>query len=169
MPNLVNPYIAGSAVTGKEMFFGRQDVFDFIQNALIGKHRDNVIVLYGQRRSGKTSVLYQMSRHLDEHYLCIFVDLHAFALEGIGGFLWELANHIVRVLWRDHQIELMNPDRAKFAADPRDCFESEFLNTVWSAIGDRHLLLAIDEAARLQEQVVNGKMEREIFEYLRHR
>ncbi len=168
MPNLVNPYIAGSPVTGKEMFFGRQDVFDFIQNALIGKHRDNVIVLYGQRRSGKTSVLYQMSRHLDEHYLCIFVDLHAFALEGIGGFLWELANHIVRVLWRDHQIELMNPDRAKFAADPRDCFESEFLNTVWSAIGDRHLLLAIDEAARLQEQVVNGKMEREIFEYLRH-
>jgi hypothetical protein len=62
----------------------------------------------------------------------------------------------------------MNPDRAKFAADPRNCFESEFLSTVWSAIGDRHLLLAIDEAARLQEQVVKGKMEREIFEYLRH-
>lgn len=168
MPNPVNPYIAGSPVTGKEMFFGRQDVFDFIQKALIGEHRDNVIVIYGQRRCGKTSVLYQMSRHLDEHYLCIFVDLHAFVLEGIGGFLWELANHIVRVLYRDHQIDLIKPDHAKFAANPRDYFESEFLNTVWSAIGNRHLLLAIDEAARLQEQVVNGQMEREIFEYLRH-
>lgn len=53
----VNPYIAGSPVTGTEMFFGRQDVFSFVKRNLIGQHRDTPVVLYGQRRTGKTSVL----------------------------------------------------------------------------------------------------------------
>ena len=53
----VNPYIAGSIVTGEEMFFGRQDVFSFVRRHLTGLHRDSPVVLYGQRRTGKTSVL----------------------------------------------------------------------------------------------------------------
>ena len=55
MREFVNPYIAGNPVTSAEMFFGRADVFAFVQQALIGKHRDNVIILYGQRRTGETS------------------------------------------------------------------------------------------------------------------
>src|SRR5713226_6617012 len=103
MSDIINPYIAGSPVTGSEMFFGRVDVFMFVRQSVVGKHRDNVIVLYGQRRTGKTSVLYQMRHHLNPRYLCIFIDLHAFALEGLSAFLWELANHIKRVLRRDYQ------------------------------------------------------------------
>jgi hypothetical protein len=55
MPEIINPYIAGNPVTGPEMFFGREDVFEFVRQTLIGQHRNNVIVLYGQRRTGKTS------------------------------------------------------------------------------------------------------------------
>jgi len=150
------------------MFFGRQDVFEFIRRTLIGKHRDNVIVLYGQRRTGKTSILYQMRSHLDTHYLCIFTDIHGFALEGLGGFLWELANHIARVLRREYKIDLPPPNRSEFMADPRSEFENEFLNRVWSTCRDRHLLLMLDESIRLYEQVQAGKLEPEIFEYMRH-
>jgi hypothetical protein len=165
---VVNPYIAGNPVTGTDMFFGREDVFTFTREALTGRHRDNVIVLYGQRRTGKTSVLYQMSRHLGPRYLCIFVDLHGLALEGLGGFLWELANYIQRTLRREYQIELPRLDQADFAANPRSAFENDFLSLVWSAIGDRHILLMLDEAIRLQEQIQAGKLEKDIFEYLRH-
>ncbi|HZY45083.1 MAG TPA: AAA family ATPase, partial [Anaerolineae bacterium] len=169
MSEIVNPYIAGNPVTGTEMFFGREDVFTFVQQALVGQHRDNVIVLYGQRRTGKTSVLYQMHRHLDPRYLCIFIDLHGLALEGINGFLWELASTITRALRKDHQIELPRPkERADFIADARSSFENDFLPQVWSAIGDRHILLMLDEAIRLQEQIQAGKLEPEVFEYLRH-
>src|SRR5437764_14035015 len=63
MSDIVNPFIACNPVTGSEMFFGREDVFQFIRQTLIGQHRDNVIVLYGQRRTGKTSVLYQTRSH----------------------------------------------------------------------------------------------------------
>ncbi len=166
--SIVNPYIAGNPVTGSAMFFGREDVFEFVRRTLTGQHRDNVLVLYGQRRSGKTSVLYQMHRYLDDRYLCVFVDLHGLALEGLGGFLWELANHIVRVLRRDYQVNLPRMDRSAFLADPRASFENEFLNSLWSIIGERHLLLMLDEAVRLQEQVLAGKLEPHIFEYVRH-
>jgi hypothetical protein len=165
--DVLNPYIAGSPVSGTEMFFGRGDVFDFGKGALSGRHRDNVIVLYGQRRTGKTSVLYQMSRRLDARYLCIFVDLHSLALDGLQGFLWELASTMVRVLRREHGVEMPRPRRADFEDDPRGAFAGDFLDHVCAAIGDRHVLLMLDEVIRLQEQVDAGKLEREVFDYLR--
>jgi hypothetical protein len=168
MTELINPYIAGNPVTGEEMFFGREDIFTFIRQTLTGQHRDQVIVLYGQRRTGKTSILYQMHRRLDPRYLCIFIDLHGLFMENEATFLWELASQIRRVLARDHQIELPQPGRASFESDARNYFSNDFLDEVWRAIGDRHILLMIDEAVRLQEQVQAGKLDKSIFEYLRH-
>jgi hypothetical protein len=168
MGDPVNPYIAGNPVTGEEMFFGRENVFAFVRQALTGQHRDNVIVLYGQRRTGKTSALYQMHRHLDSRYLCIFVDLHGLAINGVDGFLWDIANTIVRALRKEHQIELPALKRDEFMQDGRAAFENEFLPQVWNAIGDRHILLMLDEAIRLQEQIDAGKLDKSVFEYLRH-
>jgi hypothetical protein len=168
MSDPVNPYIAGNPVTGEEMFFGRENVFAFVRQALTGQHRDNVIVLYGQRRTGKTSALYQMHRHLDSRYLCIFVDLHGLAINGVDGFLWDIANTIVRALRKEHQIELPPLKRAEFLQDGRAAFENEFLPQVWNAIGDQHILLMLDEAIRLQEQIAAGKLDKSVFEYLRH-
>jgi WD40 repeat protein len=168
MTTIINPYIAGSPIKGTEMFFDREDVFEFIQQTLIGQHRDNILVLYGQRRTGKTSILYQMHLRLDPRYICIFVDLHGLALEGINGSLWELANHIIRVLKRNYHIDLARPDRTEFQTDPRSFFENEFLGQIWSVCGDHHLLLMFDEAILLQERVAAGKLEPDIFAYLRH-
>lgn len=168
MDDPINPYIAGNPVTGEEMFFGRESVFAFVRQALTGRHRDNVIVLYGQRRTGKTSSLYQMRRHLDARYLCIFVDLHGLALNGIDGFLWDLANTITRALRREYQIDLPPLKRGDFQPEARAHFENEFLPLVWNAIGDRHILLMLDEVIRLQEQIEAGKLDKSVFEYLRH-
>ena len=168
MVEMINPYIAGNPVTGEEMFFGREDVFTFIRQTLRGQHRDQVIVLYGQRRTGKTSILYQMHRYLDPRYLCIFIDLHGLSMESEATFLWELANQIRRVLGRDYGIALPAPDRGAFEADPRSYFANDFLDQAWQAVGDRHILLMLDEAVRLQEQVQAGRLDRAIFEYLRH-
>ncbi|HEY1410464.1 MAG TPA: two-component regulator propeller domain-containing protein [Promineifilum sp.] len=168
MAELINPYIAGNPVTGEEMFFGRQDVFNFIRQSLIGQHRDQVIVLYGQRRTGKTSILYQMHRNIDPRYLCIFVDLHGLSMESEATFLWELASQIRRVLRRDFGIELPQLDRNVVQADPRDYFSNEFLDQALLTLGDRHILLMMDEAVRLQEQIQLGRLDKSIFEYLRH-
>ncbi len=168
MAETLNPYIAGNPITGTEMFFGREDVFDFIHQALIGKHQDNVLVLYGQRRTGKTSVLYQMRHHMDERYMPIFIDLHGMALESLNGFILELANIISRSLRRSYAIELPPLDRAEFAADARSAFETTFLEGIWERVGEHQLLLMLDEAIRLEEQVRAGKLNQDVFDYLRH-
>ena len=164
----VNPYIAGSPVTGTEMFFGREDVFSFVRRNLTGRHRDTPIVLYGQRRTGKTSVLYQMHRHLDPRYRCIFIDLHGLNLNGVENLLWGLAISIRRGLQRDHQLTVAVPDRPAFSASPHAAFETTFLDAVWSILGEDHLVLMIDEVVRLHEEVRAERLEREIFDYLRH-
>jgi hypothetical protein len=164
----VNPYIAGSPVTGTEMFYGRDDVFAFIRRKWPGRHRDPPFLLYGQRRTGKTSVLYQMHRHLGPGYRCILIDLHGLDLTGMGNFLLDLANSISWGLQREHQLDVPVPDHDVFLANPRSVFETVFLEAVWSALGTDHLVLMIDEMVRLDEEVRAGRLEREVFEYLRH-
>jgi SPFH domain / Band 7 family len=150
------------------MFFGREDVFSFVRRNLIGQHRDSPIVLYGQRRTGKTSVLYQLHRHLDPRYRCIFIDLHGLSLDGEANLMWGIANSIGRGLQRDHQIRVGIPDRATFFADPLSVFETVFLDAVWSVLGEDHLVLMLDEVARFYEEVRAGRLERQVFDYLRH-
>jgi kumamolisin len=172
LDRFVNPYIAGNVVTGGDMFFGREDVFSFVRSHLTGLHRDTPLVLYGQRRTGKTSVLYHLPRHLDARYRCVLIDLHGLGLDaGMGSLLWGMASIVSRSLRRDHQITVTVPGRAAFTADtadPRSAFEDVFLDEVWTALGDDHLVLMVDEVARLEEERAAGRLEPGVFEYLRH-
>ena len=164
---LSNPYVAGSPISRPEMFFGRSDVFEFVRNALVGKHQDNVLVLYGKRRTGKTSVLYQMHRNIENRYLPILIDLQALTMDSISGFFWEVASTIRRALNREYQIEVPRPRREDFESDPLQGFQETFLSVVAEAIGNRRLLLMFDEAARLDEQVQAGKLSPDVFGHIR--
>src|SRR4029077_20248216 len=46
-------------------------------------------------------------------------------------------------------------------------FETVFLDAVWSALGEDHLVLMMDEVIRLDEEVRAGRLELD-FEYIRH-
>ena len=162
----VNPYIAGNPVTGEAMFFGRTDVFSFISANLIGRHQDNILVLHGQRRTGKTSVLYQMHRCIDPSYLPILIDIQGMTLEGMKGFLWELAYTIQRGLRRPYGVHLPRPERQDYAEDPRHQFQEVFLTQVQQAIGDKRLLLMFDESVLLYDKVSSGDLEADVFRYL---
>jgi hypothetical protein len=168
MPPRNNPYIAGSPIQGEEMFFGREDIFEFIKARLAGGPQDNSIVLHGQRRTGKTSILYQMHRRIDPRYLCVYVNLHAFNLNGIENLLRELAYYLTNGLQRDYNMRVPSIDEKQLATNTRSYFRDQFLDGIWSSIGNRHLLLMLDEVARIQEQVQDGKLGRDVFEYMRY-
>ncbi len=163
---LVNPYIAGNPVTGQTMFYGREDVFAWVRDNLIGKHQDHILVLHGERRTGKTSVLYQMGRYLPPTYLPVLVDLQGLSMKGLANLTWELAYTLQRALRRDHGFDLPRLERDAFLADPRAQFEGTLLDIIEDQIGDRHILLMFDEAQLLQEQVKGGALEAEVFAFL---
>ncbi|MEW5958521.1 MAG: AAA family ATPase [Chloroflexota bacterium] len=168
-PIVVNPYIAGSPVKDAAMFFGREDVYAWLRQHLRGAYQDNVIVLFGERRSGKTSVLYQMNAGLgDDRYIPVLLDLQGMGLEGIDGFLWEVARKIVLALRSHHDLpQLARPARRDFEGSPRHQFEDIFLPQVLAALGQRRLLLMFDETDRLSEKVQSGRLPFDVFDYLR--
>ena len=63
--NQINPYIAGNPVGRGEAFVGRVDVLREVLVALENRH-ENALVLYGQRRIGKTSLLQELTLRLPE-------------------------------------------------------------------------------------------------------
>jgi len=72
-----NPYVSGEPVTDRDMFYGRSDILGKILNTL----HENSIMIHGERRIGKTSLLHQLAGELqrdnDPEYLFVpvYVDL----------------------------------------------------------------------------------------------
>ena len=55
-----NPFIVGNPVRTPAMFFGREAEFQFIRGTLRSQPGGCIVVLVGERRTGKTSILYQI-------------------------------------------------------------------------------------------------------------
>ncbi len=72
-----NPYVAGAPVLEEDMFFGRDDLVERILQTI----HNNSLLIYGERRIGKTSIQHQLKKRLraldDPHYefYPVYVDL----------------------------------------------------------------------------------------------
>ncbi|CAM2008133.1 ATP-binding protein [Acanthopleuribacter pedis] len=81
--NRFNPYIAGAPVLNADMFYGRKPMLKQLLNTL----HNNSIMIYGERRIGKTSFLHQLYALLptidDPQYqfIPVFIDLQGVAEE----------------------------------------------------------------------------------------
>jgi tetratricopeptide (TPR) repeat protein len=167
MEEISNPYIAGAPVTEKRMFFGREDVFNWIERSLSGQYNDHILVVHGQRRVGKTSVLKQLGNRLPDRYIPVFFDLQGRTHTTLDRFLWWLASGIVRVLKIERNITFPPPDKDLFAQD-LDYFENRFLPDLMPYLSDKKvLLLTFDEFDNLEEGDVKNALARPLIDYLR--
>lgn len=166
MEEILNPYIAGAPVTEVRMFFGRKDIFDWIQENLTGLYIDHILVIHGQRRVGKTSVLKQLKHHLPEGYITAFLDLQGRTHASLDRFLWWLAREIVRILKQDYDLDLEVPGQHKFA-ESADYFENEFIPMVIQKLGTRTLLLTFDEFDTLEEAGIKENLSKPFIDLLK--
>lgn len=163
---MINPYIAGAPVTETRMFFGREDVFEWIEHSLTGRYVDHILVIHGQRRVGKTSVLKQLRHRMPERYVPVFFDLQGRTRTTLDRFLWWLAREIVRVLKQDHSIVVPLPERVAFAED-LEYFDGQFLPNLQPQLGGHNLLLTFDEFDALEGAEVKEELARPLIDYLR--
>jgi hypothetical protein len=167
------PYVTGMPLKTDHLFVGRADVFAYIREHLFGAYQNNIIVLHGQRRTGKTSILYRLKKVLADTHICVLVDMQGKAARGTLDFLYSLADDIVYAL-DDHDLTVALPPRADFAESPEFVFRARFLRGVAEALPvgangqPKHLLLMFDEFEELQKRVQDGKLEPEIFPFLRN-
>ncbi len=166
MSTLLNPYIAGAPVVEPSMFFGRHDVFQWIEHSLEGKYVNHILVIHGQRRVGKTSVLKQIPNYLPKSYIQVFFDLQGRTSTTLDRFLWWLAREISRVLKQEHGLVVPVPEREAFTSDP-EILLTQFLPALQPLLGERKLLLTFDEFDTLEQTEIRETLARPLVQYLR--
>ena len=163
-----NPYVAGTPLeAGSPLFFGREDVFSFIGENLNAGHRNN-LVLIGQRRTGKSSVLKQLPLRLDSSFVPVYLDGQSIAIDpGLPAFFANLAAEISFAL-HERGFEVPAPEVDRFTERPAHTFEHEYLRRVREAIGERHVMLMLDEFEELESAARRGTLDASVFGFLRH-
>ena len=92
--SFLNPYIAGNPIRQEYGFWGRQDVLNWVASEF-SNPSTNALVILGQRRIGKTSLLLQLQNTLPEKkFISAYFDLMNQATRPLGAVLADLADNI---------------------------------------------------------------------------
>jgi AAA+ ATPase superfamily predicted ATPase len=167
-----NPYIIGVPLTEQqEIFIGRTDISARIEQLLRDQRRPPLL-LYGQRRMGKTSLLNNLGRLLPTTVIPLFVDLQgASRAEGHAGLLYNIARDMVKSARQRRNLVLPPLDRAVLTTDPFTHFD-EWLDQVEQTLERREpytALLALDEFETLDSAINKGRYDEEdVLGMLRH-
>lgn len=124
-----NPYIAGNPLTGREGFFGRKDLLDWVSTELLNTNT-NALVLYGQRRVGKTTLLLQLQKYLPrDRFFPVYFDLQDQSQKRLGKVLADLVDAA------GSGINLREYDTKDFD-DEGKYFRSVFLSDLYHALSE---------------------------------
>jgi hypothetical protein len=165
-----NPFVFGNPVhpLADGLFTGRHDIALEIEQNILRAAQTPTLLLYGQRRMGKTSILNQLPTLLGPGFLPVTVDCQAPAT---GESQAALLRHVTRCLSSALNQRLgISPDdtharQAKGAeplpldalqSDPYSAFE-DWLDSYQKRLAmDTHLLVCLDEFERLNTAVAAG-------------
>ncbi len=141
-----NPYIIGRPIYEPEYFYGREDLFAFIEDNL--KKEAKIILLHGQRRIGKSSVLSQIPNFVKlENFEFVRLSLEGKSQKSLNEVLYEFSldiqNHLTERLEVSEKLIIV-PLKKVFQADVT-VFTQSFLPQVYQVLGGKNLVLLLDE------------------------
>ena len=137
------PYVTGEGLGSDRVFVGRADLIDWLRGLWLQPDGKPAVVLVGQRRIGKTSLLNKVVRDglPGTGLLSIAINM-----QGVGSeydFLSETAGQMADLL------DQPAPDLDR--AEPYSAFKS-FLKGARKPLGPRRFLLMLDEADLIPER-----------------
>jgi len=155
-----NPYIVGSVIDEPDKFFGRQSVFDFIKDNL--QQNTPLITLYGQRRIGKSSVLKQIPQQIpqkisEDQFVFIDFDIQVFVGDNRKHPINEILHYLAQRIGEEIESSLI-PTAEDIEDDPT-IFHEDFLTQIYNILGEKKLVLLLDEFDVLNEANNEGNLE----------
>jgi AAA+ ATPase superfamily predicted ATPase len=139
-----NPFIAGPAIEKGSLFVGREQELVKIKDILIGRSQDNIPLVLGMRRIGKTSLLKRLmdDDEIKRLYVPIFYDLQDMVeSETASQFLKKLCSRIHEGCGEKWKIFF---SRSAFDEDAFDAFDRYLMNFE-AAPGTKKVLVVFDE------------------------
>jgi hypothetical protein len=161
-------YQAGLPVSS-DLFFDREEELELIRRH-VSSDVDNVLVLYGPRRSGKTSILKAVQqKEVIAPHIPVLIDLQGLIWPDYdtGKFLYYIAS-VVSTTVRHFGLSITTPAVEDFSRLSTVAFDN-FIQTVVGELNDNKMLLMFDEIQDLQTRgVERGHISPDVFTYLRH-
>lgn len=158
-----NPYNPLQPMTDPERFFGRDDVFAFFRQHLVGTPHHHALVLFGRFGLGQSSILYQLNHQLDDRYVTCIVGLGQPEGESEERFFAALMDEIRLALEEAEASTYRLPDwpppdddSGAPAPDLRAWFRDAYMDVALAALRTRHLVLALDNAHVLLDATDRG-------------
>jgi len=146
---------------------GRDDVFREIEELWHVSHVLPSIIVYGHRRMGKSSILRNLGGHCSGNIQLVYVDMQRMQARSTEGLLFAIAREIYRSISEtDARAGLQEPQLNDFQVEPYLQFDS-FLGQVETALGEKRLVLAIDEYELLAEKIKDEILDKALIGYLR--
>ncbi|HAC63347.1 MAG TPA: hypothetical protein DCF68_07340 [Cyanothece sp. UBA12306] len=166
---LLNPFQFGNPVRLNRdyLFKGRQRFAEDIVRRILNRDRPTLI-LYGPRRCGKTSFLYNLPRLFPSDVLPIFLDMQSAAITTSEA---DFCQGLVRAIHRDSKSQGVllpkPPKRNEFKESPYTILE-DWLDEAIEKLEDRQLLLNLDEFEKIGTAINQGQITLKLFDELRH-
>lgn len=136
-----NPYIIGCPVNA-DRFFNRERLLEFVADNL--NQGAKSILIYGQRRIGKSSILAELPHALrNEAFTFISLSLEGKSQKNLPEVLHELAKETLFSLEETDSVPLV-PSIAELTAEP-ERFVTQFLKQIHKVSHHKDLVLLLDE------------------------
>ncbi len=165
-----NPYIVGDPVY-PPLLVGRKDVFDRIAEVWAAKKNPDSIIVYGHRRMGKSSILRNLDQVAPQGSVVVYADMagETSFVESTGDLLLGLADKVYTAVRRRYgEGAIPEPDPEAYTTQARAQFQfNRLLERVRETLAGRILVLALDEFEGVERAVEEGKIGREIYQFLR--
>jgi hypothetical protein len=165
-----NPYIVGDPVY-PPLLVGRKDVFDRIGEVWSAKKNPDSIIIYGHRRMGKSSILRNLDQVAPQGSVVVYADMagETSFVASTADLLLGLADRVYTAVRRVYpDTACPEPDPETYTTQARAQFQfNRLLEGVRETLGGRILVLALDEFEGVERAVEEGKIGREIYQFLR--
>jgi AAA+ ATPase superfamily predicted ATPase len=161
--------VLGNPVTERDanVFSGRRDIVRQIEESVLGASNAPTLLLYGPRRMGKTSILYQLPRLLGPDFAPAMVDCLNPAVAGSATTLLSHLSRAISAGLQRRRVVVEALDRAALAVEPFAIFD-EWLDKAERIMPERmRALLCLDEYEGLQ-RILDADWGDDFLDYLRH-
>jgi len=168
-----NPFIAGNPLQHRDhdLFKGRKDIIVAIEKNIINSGQRPALLLYGRRRTGKSSTLLNLPRLLSSQFTPVYIDCQdAKWRDGNVTFCYNLAAAIFGELHQRNLHEgLARPGLEQFEKYAFTRLD-EYLDEVeqLSRRIDKRILLTFDEYERMEQGIKEARITEEVFNKVRN-
>ena len=159
-----NPYIVGNPVRGRAMFFGRETEFELVRRRFQDSKHGGLLVFCGERRSGKTSILFQiLEQRLGPEFIPVLIDMQSMAIGSEVEFLTRLSEEVLAALGPEAD-RILPPE---FTEDSNHTATfQKFIRRVLEAHPQKKLILLFDEYELFETKIDTGHLHEDVLHIL---